>query len=120
MLLERVEARSSVKRPGLGVGLVVERGPHGMNRQQHAPIFTQASGDLVDQRATYTAAPGAGIDRNEMKFGKLAKMPTGQQDADYLLGGDRDCAHELDISRCYWAWLPVGLFGGGTAYGNLK
>ena len=38
VLLERVEARSSVEGPGMGVGLFDEGWPHGMNRQQNAPI----------------------------------------------------------------------------------
>ena len=40
VLLERVKARRSVERSSMGIRLVFERWPHGMNRQQHAPVIT--------------------------------------------------------------------------------
>ena len=55
---------------------------------------------MVNQRATYASTPGNGIDSNEMKFGRLAKVPPGQRDANYLPGVDSDNAHELAVRCC--------------------
>ena len=40
VLFERVRTCRLVERAAMGIELVFERWPHGMNRQQHAPVIT--------------------------------------------------------------------------------
>ena len=44
-----------------------------------------------------------GTASNEMKFGRVAKVPPGQRNADDVPEVDNDCAHKVDVSCCCYA-----------------